>query len=125
MHPPSVSFLGMTPTHLVRLRRVASATLLVASSAAAQQAPVSTGVVLVANQQSASATIVDIATRATTTLDVGAGPHETVVSPDGKWGIVTIYGVGGANGAGNKLAVIDLPAKRVVRTIDLGAYTRP
>ncbi len=114
----------MTPTHLDLLRRAAAATL-VASTLTAQQAPVSSGVVLVANQQSASATIVDVATRAATTVDVGAGPHETVVSPDGKWGIVTIYGVGGANGAGNKLAVIDLPAKRVVRTIDLGTYTRP
>jgi YVTN family beta-propeller protein len=111
------------------MRRALGAPLLFASSLAAQQTPVSSGVVLVANQQSASATIVDIATRATTTLDVGAGPHETVVSPDGKWGIVTIYGVGGgvggANGAGNKLAVIDLPAKRVARTIDLGTYMRP
>lgn len=69
--------------------------------------------------------IVDVATRATTTIEVGTGPHETVVSPDGKWGIATIYGVGGAAGAGNKIAVIDLAAKKVVRTIDLGAYTRP
>jgi YVTN family beta-propeller protein len=115
----------MTPTHLLLARRAAAAALFAASSAAAQPSPVSSGVVLVANQQSGSATIVDIATRATTTLDVGAGPHETVVSPDGKWGIVTIYGVGGPNGAGNKLAVIDLPAKTVTRTIDLGTYTRP
>lgn len=90
---------------------------------ASQQTPVATGTVLVANQQSASATIVDVATRQTTTLDVGAGPHETVVSPDGKLGIVTIYGIAGA--PGNKIAVIDLAAKKVVRTIDLGAYTRP
>jgi YVTN family beta-propeller protein len=118
----------MPPTRFARLTspcRAAAAILLAVTPAAAQQTPVSTGVVLVANQQSASATIVDVATRTATTLDVGAGPHETVVSPNGKWGIVTIYGVGGANGAGNKLAVIDLPAKRVVRTIDLGAYTRP
>jgi YVTN family beta-propeller protein len=99
--------------------------LALAPVAGAQPTPVTSGVVLVANQQSASATIVDIATRAETTLEVGAGPHETVISPDGKWGVVTIYGVGGANGAGNKLAVIDLPVKRVVRTIDLGTYTRP
>lgn len=91
----------------------------------AAQPPVKTGYVLVANQQSASATIVDIATHATTTLEVGAGPHEAVISPDGKWGVVTIYGVSGAAGAGNKLAVIDLAEKRVVRTIDLGSYTRP
>ena len=115
----------MTPTRLSRVRHAFIAAQLFALPLAAQQTPVSTGVVLVANQQSGSATIVDIATHAATTLDVGAGPHETVVSPDGKWGIVTIYGVGGANGAGNKIAVIDLPAKRVTRTIDLGTYTRP
>jgi YVTN family beta-propeller protein len=114
----------MTATHRFRVRCAFVATQFLALPLAAQQ-PVSSGVVLVANQQAASATIVDIATRATTTLDVGIGPHETVVSPDGKWGIVTIYGVGGASGAGNKIAVIDLPAKHVVRTIDLGTYTRP
>jgi DNA-binding beta-propeller fold protein YncE len=90
---------------------------------AAQQPRVTTGTVLVANQQAASATIVDVATQTATTLDVGAGPHEAVVSPDGKWGVITIYGVAGA--PGNQLAVIDIAAKKVVRTIDLGTYTRP
>jgi YVTN family beta-propeller protein len=82
-----------------------------------------TGTLLVANQQSASATIIDVATQAATTIDVGAGPHETIISPDGRWGVVTIYGVSGA--PGNKLAVIDLAEKKVARTIDLGDYTRP
>ena len=93
------------------------------SAAAAQQTRISAGTVLVANQQAASATIIDVATQSTTTLDVGAGPHEAVISPDGRWGLVTIYGVSGA--PGNKLAIIDLAAKKVVRTIDLGTYTRP
>lgn len=94
-----------------------------ATTAAAQQR-VTTGTVLVANQQAATATIVDIATQSTTTLDVGTGPHEAVISPDGRWGIITVYGIGGSP-PGNKLAVIDLTAKQVVRTIDLGTYTRP
>jgi len=94
-----------------------------ASVSAAQQPSTTTGTVLVANQQSASATIIDVATKAATTIDVGAGPHETVISPDGKWGVVTIYGVGGA--PGNKLAIIDLSTKTVMRTVDLGTYTRP
>ena len=83
------------------------------------------GTVLVANQQAASATIVDVATKTATTIDIGPGPHETFISPDGRWGIVTIYGTGGAANAGNKLALVDLPAKKVARTIDLGSYTRP
>src|SRR3954470_1788728 len=80
------------------------------------------GTVLVANQQSASATIIDLATRAETTLDVGVGPHEAAISPDGRWGVVTIYGT---QTPGNTLAVIDLVAKKVTRTIDLGEYRRP
>src|ERR1051325_11373541 len=107
------------------LARVIGLTASLGASVVAQQAPVAMGTVLVANQQSGSATIIDVATHEATTLDVGAGPHETVISPDGKWGVVTVYGVGGANGAGNKPAVIDLAAKRVARTIDLGTYTRP
>jgi len=91
--------------------------------AQAAPTPISAGTVLVANQQAASATIIDVATHATTTLDVGAGPHETIISPDGRWGVVTIYGVPGA--PGHTLAVIDLAAKSVARTIDLGEYTRP
>jgi DNA-binding beta-propeller fold protein YncE len=85
-------------------------------------APVSTGTVLVANQQSASATIIDVATKGAVTIDVGTGPHETAISSDGKWGVVTIYGT---QVPGNQLSVIDLAAKKVVRTIDLGSYRRP
>lgn len=95
------------------------------AASAHAQSRITTGTVLVANQQAASATIVDVATQTTTTLDVGAGPHEAVISPDGRWGIVTLYGTAGVSGIGNRLAVIDLAAKTVVRTIDLGSYTRP
>jgi YVTN family beta-propeller protein len=106
------------------MRQLIICSLVAATATSALAQPRTTaGTVLVANQQSASATIIDVATQAATTLDVGVGPHETVISPDGKWGVVTIYGVAGA--PGNKLAVIDLAEKRVVRTIDLGEYTRP
>lgn len=87
---------------------------------AAQSA--ASGTVLVANQQSASATVIDLATRAETTLDVGVGPHEAAISPDGRWGVVTIYGT---QTPGNSIAVIDLAEKKVARTIDLGEYRRP
>jgi YVTN family beta-propeller protein len=103
--------------------RVMRPLLLLAALAPFAAAQITTGTVLVADQQSATATIVDVATKTTTTIPVGNGPHETIISPDGKWGVVTIYGVAGA--AGNKLAVIDLPAKKLVRTVDLGAYIRP
>lgn len=82
----------------------------------------SSGTALVANQQSASATIIDVATRTGTTIPVGTGPHEAAISPDGRWGVVTIYGT---QQPGNQLAVVDLDAKTVVRTIDLGNFRRP
>jgi DNA-binding beta-propeller fold protein YncE len=55
-------------------------------------------------------------------IAVGAGPHEAAVSPDGSIAVVTVYG---DETPGNRLAVIDLGADSVVRTIELGSYTRP
>src|SRR5690348_13619051 len=108
-----------TPT-LAALTIVATFSVIAARGAAAQSS--ASGTVLVANQQSASATIIDLATHAETTLDVGVGPHEAAISPDGRWGVVTIYGT---QTPGNSLAIIDLVARKVVRTIDLGEYRRP
>ena len=89
-------------------------------------APARSGMLVVANQQGASATVVNATTMQTiATLPVGNGPHEVAVSPDGRWAVVTIYG--DRSGPGNKLSVIDLAASTPVvsRTIDLGQYTRP
>lgn len=90
-------------------------------------APARAGMLVVANQQGASATIVNTATMQTiATLAVGNGPHEAAVSPDGRWAVVTNYG--DSKAAGNSLSVIDLaalPLPAVTRTIDLGQYTRP
>ena len=84
------------------------------------------GLLVVANQQGASATVLDAATLQTVaTVPVGQGPHEVAISTDGRWAVVTNYGVQGT--AGNTLSVIDLAAETpsVVRTIDLGQYQRP
>lgn len=89
-------------------------------------APARAGMLVVANQQAASVTILDALTLKTiVTLPVGSGPHEAAVSPDGRWGVVTIYG--NRESVGNSIAVIDLAAATpaVVRTIDLGEYRRP
>ncbi|MEP6733479.1 MAG: YncE family protein [bacterium] len=89
-------------------------------------APARAGLLVVANQQGASATIVDASNLKTiATLTVGTGPHETAVSPDGRWAVVTNYG--NRDSIGNTLSVIDLAAATptVVRTIDLGEYHRP
>jgi DNA-binding beta-propeller fold protein YncE len=89
-------------------------------------APARAGMLVVANQQGASATVVNATTMQTiATLPVGTGPHEVAVSPDGRWAVVSIYGDRSA--PGNTLSVIDLaaPTPVVSRTIDLGQYTRP
>lgn len=88
--------------------------------------PPRAGMIVVANQDGASATVLDAATlRTIATLAVGNGPHEVAVSPDGRWAVVTIYGDRAA--PGHTLAVIDLslPTPAVTRTIELGQYTRP
>jgi len=84
------------------------------------------GLLVIANQEAASATILDAATLNTVaTVPVGQGPHEVAISTDGRWAVVTNYGVQGV--PGNTLSVIDLAAEApsVVRTIDLGQYQRP
>jgi len=95
------------------------------ASAAAPNAPVQnvrSGFVLVANQQSANASLIDLRTDSMQLIDVGEGPHEAQISPSGRTGVVTVYGT---QTPGNQLAVIDIASRRLVRTISLGAYTRP
>jgi DNA-binding beta-propeller fold protein YncE len=88
-------------------------------------APPRAGMLVVANQQGASATVVNARTmRTIATLPVGTGPHEVAVSPDGRWAVVSVYG--DRTSPGHSLAVIDLAgAPAVSRTIELGQYTRP
>lgn len=78
--------------------------------------------IVVANQQSASATVLSSDGEARH-VQVGVGPHEAAVSPDGRTAVVTIYG--NQQSVGQQLAVIDLTGDLAVRTIDLGTYTRP
>lgn len=88
--------------------------------------PARAGMLVVANQQGASATVLDAATMKTiTTVPVGVGPHEVAVSPDGRWAVVTNYG--DRTVQGNTLSVIDLAlaTPAVSRTISLGEYHRP
>jgi hypothetical protein len=84
------------------------------------------GLLVVANQQGASATILDASNLSTVaTVPVGNGPHEVAMSLDGRWAVVTNYG--DQTAPGNTLSVIDLydQSPHVVRTIDLGQYARP
>jgi DNA-binding beta-propeller fold protein YncE len=102
--------------------RLATLLAVLAATSVAAQAP-TTGRILVANQQAASASVVDLATGTVTHIPVGPGPHEAAISPDGKWGFISVYGIAGQ--PGNQIAVIDMAEKKVARMIDLGTYTRP
>ena len=98
--------------------RIAGAALCLAASAGAQP----TGTLVVTNKTPSTATIIDVAgNRILATLPTGAGPHEVVISSDGRLAVVTDYG-----GAPRRtLTVIDVPGLKVARTIDLGEYTAP
>ena len=98
-------------------------TLAACASTNAQQPHLgATGVVLVANQQAASASLIDLKDGSMIEIPVGNGPHETAISNDGRTGVVTVYG---AQQAGNQLALIDLKTAKVIKLLDLGQYTRP
>jgi YVTN family beta-propeller protein len=86
------------------------------------QVPGLTGTLVITNKSPSTATIIDVASgRIMGTLPTGSGPHEVVLSSDGRWAVVTDYG-----GAPRKtLTVIDVATMRVARTIDLGQYTAP
>ena len=59
--------------------------------------------------------------RTLATLPTGAGPHEVVLSSDGRFAVVSDY----SGQPGRTLTILDVPALRVARTIDLGQYNRP
>lgn len=97
------------------------AAFLMAVPASAQNGP--TGTLIVTNKSTASVSFIDIASnRILASLPTGQGPHEIALSTNGRTAVVTDYG---AQQGGNTLTVIDVPGRRVARTIDLGEYSRP
>lgn len=86
-------------------------------------AAANSGTLLVLNKSDNTVSLIDLATNRTVgTLPTGTAPHEVAVSADGKLAVVANYG---AQQPGSSLTVIDLPAKKVLKTIDLGEYRRP
>lgn len=106
-----------------RWRRVGLAAFLAAGgSAASAQVPGLTGTLVVTNKSPSTATIIDVASgRTLATLPTGAGPHEVVLTSDGRTAVVTDYG----GPPRRTLTVISVAERRVVRTISLGEYTAP
>ena len=106
----------------LRLLAVSCAILVGTSASVATAQALRSGNLLVANQEAASASLIDLRTDSMRFIAVGIGPHEAMISPSGRTGVVTIYG---QRPAGNELAVIDIASGTVTRTISLGQYTRP
>lgn len=110
----------------LQMRRVAiGLTVLSVFASATLQAQVAglSGTLVVTNKSPFTATIIDVASgRALATLPTGQGPHEVVLTRDGKTAVVTDYG---AQTGGSTLTVIDVTGLRVARTISLGEYRRP
>jgi YVTN family beta-propeller protein len=99
------------------------ALLLVLVGAASLGAQGPAGVLIAGNKRANTASIVDLRSGQTLAeLPTAPGPHESAVSHDGRWGVVTGYGAGSP---GNTLLILDLASHAAVRTIDLGEYRRP
>lgn len=107
----------------MRYRSVSLLAFGICSALAEAQAARLDGTLVVTNKTPSTATIVDVASgRVLATLPTGQGPHEIVISMDGRVAVVTDYG---SQTAGSTLTVIDVPGLRVARTISLGEYRRP
>ena len=84
----------------------------------------SKAVLLVVNKSESSLSFVDPSSgEEIARVRTGHAPHEVAVSADGRGAYVTDYGTGPR--AGSTLTVVDVPGRRVVRTIDLSPHTRP
>jgi YVTN family beta-propeller protein len=82
------------------------------------------GTLVTSNMRDNTASVIDVATeRVLATLPTGEAPHEVATSHDGRWAVVSNYGV--RERPGHSLTVIDVAAPAVVRTIELGDYRRP
>ena len=118
-----MDFETLSPSYAGAALAVLAALLLLAATPPARAAD-GPGTLIVANKAEATVSLIDLSSgEVRATLPTGAGPHEVVVSPDGRLAVVADYGGGGT--PGSTLTVIDVPAAEVVRTIGLGEYRRP
>lgn len=111
MHPPFLRAAG------------AAALVLACGSAAIAQEPRG-DVLVVANQGDNTVHLVEAATGRNLAVFQTPMPHEVAVTRDGRWAVVTNYRAQGTP-PGHTLQVIDVPALKIARTIELGTYTAP
>ena len=95
--------------------------LAAASAPSAQRAPAR---LLVLNKEDANLAIVDpVSGSVLGRVPVGQGPHELVVSTDGKMAFASNYGTGPA--PGRTISMIDLGSMKELRRIDVSPLSRP
>jgi YVTN family beta-propeller protein len=91
--------------------------------------PAGRGLLVVANQKEHTVLVVDPdARRELAKVVVGVNGHEVMVSKDGRFAYVPIYGnsgVGRPGTDGSTIDVVDLEASKLAATIDLGKPLRP
>lgn len=106
--------------------RCAAAIALSASTAAAQTVRTARPVapfLVVANQRTDAATIVELASGRVTHVELGVTPHEVAVSPDGRLAVLT--NPFGRIGSNRNLVVLDLATMRVARRVRLRDHEAP
>ena len=82
------------------------------------------GTLIVLNKSDATASLIELKSgKVVATLPTGRQPHEAAVSPDGKRVMATNYGT--RELAGSTLTVMDIPGRRVAKTIEVGSGRRP
>src|SRR5258708_23380819 len=95
--------------------------------AAFSSAPAAQGIgprLVVLNKEDATLVTVDPSTgKVLGRVPTGEGPHEVIVSADGRTAFVGNYG--GAGGPGNTISVIDLGAMKDLRRFDVSPLRRP
>lgn len=80
-------------------------------------------VLVTTNKGDASMSIIDPVTmKVTGKVPVGDGPHEVVLSPDGKTAYVSNYG---AQTPGSSISVIDIATAKELRRVDVSPLLRP
>lgn len=78
---------------------------------------------VVVNRDAAAAQIIDpIEMKVLATIPTGEGPHEVVISADGKTAVVSNYG---GQKAGSSLSIIDLETQKETKRLDLLPMMRP
>src|SRR5439155_6266931 len=95
----------------------------------ARPAPPAGGILVVANQKEHTLLLVDPDNRRELAkIVVGVNGHEVMVSKDGRFAYVPIYGnsgVGKPGTDGSTIDVVDLQGRKLAATIDLGKPLRP